>query len=67
MGDEKTAADVLERVRLQKNLLDRTKKIQVVRDQNGGINGRATLAQIVPLLEGMGKLEGLPEPRDPST
>ena len=60
MGDEKTAADVLERVRLQKNLLDRTKKIQVVRDQNGGINGRATLAQIVPLLEGMGKLEGLP-------
>lgn len=60
MGDEKTAADVLERVRLQKNLLERTKEIQVVRDEAGRINGRATLAQIVPLLEGMGKLEGLP-------
>jgi hypothetical protein len=60
MGDEKTATDVLERVRLQKNLEKRTKEIEVVRDQNGKINGRATLAQIVPLLEGMGKLEGLP-------
>lgn len=60
MGDEKTAADVLERVRLQKSLLGKIDGVDIVRDPDGGINGRATAFQIVPLLEGMQKLEGLP-------
>lgn len=60
MGDEKTAADVLERVRLQKELLNKVDGIDVVRDPSGNINGRATAFQIVPLLEGTQKLEGLP-------
>lgn len=59
MGDPKTAADVIERVRLQKNLAQRADSLEVVRGPDGSVDGRATLSQIVPMLEGMAKLEGL--------
>lgn len=59
MGDPKTAAEVVERVRLQKNLAQRADSLEVVRGPDGSIDGRATLSQIVPMLEGMAKLEGL--------
>jgi hypothetical protein len=59
MGDEKTAAEVVERVRLQKELLHKIDGVDVIRSADGSINGRATAFQIVPLLEGIQKLEGL--------
>lgn len=59
MGDPKVAAEVVERVRLQKSLAQRADSLEVVRGPDGSIDGRATLSQIVPMLEGMAKLEGL--------
>lgn len=59
MGTPEVASEVLERVRLQKNLAQRADSLEVVRGPDGTIDGRATLSQIIPMLEGMAKLEGL--------
>lgn len=59
MGTPEVAANVLKRVRLQKNLAQRADSLEVVRGPDGTIDGRATLSQIIPMLEGMAKLEGL--------